>query len=146
MAVRHWVAAFISALCTSPTQAADVLLRNVNVYDGAGRPPFHADVRVRGDRIAAVASHLAPLAGEEVRDERGLALAPGFVDMHTHADRGLLQDLDAATATRQGITTILVGQDGLSNFPLVDYYHRLEATPPALNVASMVGQARCGRR
>ena len=48
----------------------------------------------------------------------GLALAPGFIDMHTHADRGLLKDLDAATVSRQGVTTIFVGQDGQSHFPL----------------------------
>jgi N-acyl-D-amino-acid deacylase len=121
--------------------AADVLLRNVNVYDGTGAAPFAADVRIHGSRIAAVAPHLMPVPGETVRDEHGLSLAPGFIDMHSHGDRGLLQDLDAATISRQGVTTILVGQDGESNYPLSDYYSRLAATPPAINVASMVGHA-----
>jgi len=121
--------------------AADVLIQNANVYDGTGKPPFAADVRVRAGRIAAVAAHLRPSAGEPVREARGLALAPGFIDMHTHADRGLLQDLDAATVTRQGVTTIFIGQDGQSHFPLRDYYAQLQATPPAINVASMIGQA-----
>ncbi len=129
------------ALCAGRLHAADVLLQNVDVYDGTGRPPFHADVRIRGSRIAAVAPHLTPLAGETVRDEHGLALAPGFVDMHTHADRGLLGDLDAATVSRQGVTTIFVGQDGESNFPLRGYFAQLAATPPAVNVASMIGHA-----
>ena len=121
--------------------AADLLLKNVEVYDGTGNAPFAADVRVRGDRIAAVAADLKPLPGEEVRDEKGLSLAPGFIDMHTHDDLGLLEDLDAATVTRQGVTTILVGQDGESHFPLRKYYSQLDATPPAINVASMVGHA-----
>src|SRR5882757_1044102 len=116
--------------------AAEVLLQNVNVYDGTGSPPFTADVRIHGNRIAAVGGHLLPLLGERVRDEHGLALAPGFIDMHTHGDRGLLQDLDAATISRQGVTTIFVGQDGESNFPLRDFFRRLEATPAAINVAS----------
>src|SRR6202163_4857276 len=121
--------------------AADVLLKNVTVYDGSGKPRFTADVRIHGSRIAAVAPHLKPVPGEAVRDENGLALAPGFIDMHSHGERGLLNDLDAATISRQGVTTIFVGQDGESNFPLREYYAQLEATPPAINVASMIGHA-----
>jgi N-acyl-D-amino-acid deacylase len=121
--------------------AADLLLKNVTVYDGTGKPPFPADVRIHGDRIAAVEPHLKPLPGESVRDEHGLALAPGFIDMHSHGNRGLLEDLDAATVSRQGVTTIFVGQDGESDFPLRDFYAQLAATPPAINVASMIGHA-----
>jgi N-acyl-D-amino-acid deacylase len=124
-----------------PLPAADVLLSHVMLYDGSGAAPHAADVRVRGARIVAVAPHLLPVPGEAVRDEHGLALAPGFIDMHSHGDRGLLEDLDAATITRQGVTSIFVGQDGESHYPLKDYYTRLAATPAALNVASMVGHA-----
>ncbi len=125
----------------SPLHAADLLLQHARVIDGTGRAGFIGDVRIQGSKIAAVAVHLRPRAGEAVRDARGLALAPGFIDMHSHADRGLLQDLDAATQTRQGVTTMLVGQDGESSFPLRDFFSKLAATPPALNVASMVGHA-----
>ena len=121
--------------------AADVLLKNVTVYDGSGKPPFPADVRIQGERITAVGTRLVPRSGELVRDEHGLALAPGFIDMHSHGNRGLLQDLDAATISRQGVTTIFVGQDGESDFPLRDFFARLEATPAAINVASMIGHA-----
>jgi len=124
-----------------PLYAADVLLKNVNVYDGTGKPPFAADVRIRGRRIAGVGTHLAPVPGETVWDEHGLALAPGFIDMHSHGNDGLLEDLDAANISRQGITTILVGQDGDSNYPLADFYSKLESTPAAINVASMIGHA-----
>ena len=125
----------------NPLHAADLLIQNADIYDGTGKPPFIADVRVHAGRIAAVAPHLRPSAGETMRDAHGLALAPGFIDMHTHADRGLLEDLDAATVSRQGVTTIFVGQDGQSHFPLRDYYAQLQATPPAINVASMIGHA-----
>ena len=128
----------LAAVCAN---AADVLVRNVVVYDGSGAPGYAADVRIHGDRIATVGRHLVTKPGEAVRDGGGLALAPGFIDMHSHHDRGLLKDLDAATVSRQGVTTILVGQDGRSNFPLTEFFHQLEATPPAINVASMVGHA-----
>ena len=128
-------------LASSPLLAAGVLLTNAVIYDGTGRPPFRGDVRVEGERIAAVAPHLAAKQGETVLDQGGLALAPGFIDMHSHGSRGLGDDLDAATVSRQGITTILVGQDGESNFPLRDYLAQLAANPPAINLASMVGHA-----
>jgi N-acyl-D-aspartate/D-glutamate deacylase len=124
-----------------PLYAADLLLTNVRVYDGTGRPSFPADVRIRGNRIARLGAHLPPATGETVLDEHGLALAPGFIDMHSHGNDGLLEDLDAATISRQGVTTILVGQDGESNYPLADFYAKLESTPAAINVASMIGHA-----
>src|SRR5262249_38957049 len=59
----------------------------------------------------------------------------------SHGSSGLLEDPDAAAISRQGITTILVGQDGESAFPLADFDARLEQTPASINVASMVGHA-----
>lgn len=131
----------ILVLAWLPAHADNVLFRHVQLYDGSAKAPMSADVRIAGERIVAVAATLEPVPGEMVRDLHGLALAPGFIDMHSHADRGLLEDLDAATQTRQGITTTVVGQDGESNFPLGGWLSKLDATPPALNVASMVGQA-----
>jgi N-acyl-D-amino-acid deacylase len=139
---RAWIGAFACLLATSTVaSAADVLLQNVRVYDGTGGAPFSADIRIRGNRIEAVASHLEATPGETVRDEHGLAVAPGFIDMHSHGDRDLLEDLDAATVSRQGVTTIFVGQDGESAYPLRDWFAKLQATPSAINVASMVGHA-----
>ena len=137
----RWYGCAILFLAWAPAHADNVLLRHVQLYDGSGKPPIGADVRIAGERITAIGAALEPLPGETVRDLHGLALAPGFIDMHSHADRGLLEDLDAATQTRQGITTTVVGQDGESNFPLRGWLAKLDATPPALNVASMVGQA-----
>ena len=123
-ALRTWNLLFTLGLVllSSGVRAADLLLKNVNVYDGTGKPSRATDVRIHGTRIAAVAAGLKPIPGETVRDEHGLSLAPGFIDMHSHGDGGLLKDLDAATISRQGITTVFVGQDGESNYPLRDYY------------------------
>ncbi len=141
MRVSRSVFVAVLLAASSPVFAAQVLLTNVVVYDGTGGTPFHGDVRIEGDRIVAVAPHLEPKSGEPVLDQHGLALAPGFIDMHSHGSGGLTEDLDAATVSRQGITTILVGQDGESNFPLRDYFAQLAANPPAINLASMVGHA-----
>ncbi|MGH8264426.1 MAG: N-acyl-D-amino-acid deacylase family protein [Steroidobacteraceae bacterium] len=137
---RALVAPCLISIC-GPLFAADLLLKSVSVYDGTGKPPVSADVRIRGSRIVEVATKLQPAPGEAVRDEHGLALAPGFIDMHSHGDGGLLEDLNAANISRQGVTTILVGQDGDSNYPLADFFAKLESTPAAINVASMIGHA-----
>ena len=114
------------------------LIVNARVLDGTDAAARLAAVRIEGERIAAVGA-LERRATDDVVDAGGLTLAPGFIDTHSHHDRGLFDHLDAPAAVSQGITTIVVGQDGSSTLPLGDLFARLERTPPALNVASFVG-------
>jgi N-acyl-D-amino-acid deacylase len=141
MRIRLGLLALTLWTTMTPSLASGILLTHATIYDGGGGKPFIGDVRIRGERIVEVAEHLAAQAGERVIDEQGLALAPGFIDMHSHGDRGLLQDPDAGPIARQGVTTIFVGQDGESHFPLAEYFGRLAVAPPAINVASLVGHA-----
>jgi len=141
MKTRLFFLVLLVIFVSSLVRGSDLLIKNVVIYDGTGTKPFKADVRIQGDRIAAIGKNLRVQPGEIVRDEHGLALAPGFIDMHSHHDRGIFDDLDAEAATRQGVTTVFVGQDGESNFPLADFFGRLEKTPAALNFASMIGHA-----
>jgi len=121
--------------------AASVLIVNALVVDGTGAPGRKAAVRVRGDRIAEV-GRLSPARGETVVDAKGLVLAPGFIDTHSHGDHGLFEHRDALAAVSQGISTIVVGQDGGSAWQLADFFGRLEKEPAALNVASYAGHGR----
>jgi N-acyl-D-amino-acid deacylase len=93
----------LAALVLAPTYLID----NATVIDGSGKPGFVADVRIAGDMIVAVGDLRA--AGDEVIDGRGLVVAPGFIDAHSHAD-GNLDKLESQI--RQGITTAICGQDG----------------------------------
>ena len=94
----------------------DLLLRGGWVVDGAGGPPFRADLAVAGDRVAAVGQLATATAAAEL-DVTGRYLMPGFIDAHVHAD-GLADRPDAQLAAlRQGVTTVLIGQDGLSFAP-----------------------------
>lgn len=142
-AVAVLAAVTLAAACgPAPTST---LIRNVRVVDGTGAPGYEGAVRMDGDRIAE-AGDLTPLRGETVVDGAGLVLAPGFIDTHSHHDRGLSDMRDAVGAVSQGITTIVVGQDGGSAFPVADLFQQVEAAPPALNVASYTGHGTLRRQ
>lgn len=120
--------------------AYDLLLRGGTVVDGTGAPGFRADVALRGDRIVRIAPEGIG-EGEAVRvlDVGGLVVAPGFIDPHTHS-RGTILDLPEAEAyLRQGVTTLVDGNDGSSPFPLEDFFRRVEEVGTAPNFALFVG-------
>ena len=119
--------------------APGIVITNVQLLDGTGAPARRASVRIEGDRIAAVAGSLTARSGDRVIDGAGLTLAPGFIDTHSHADRALRRGSDALGALSQGITTVIVGQDGGSPFPLGDFFAALRTGGTPVNVASYVG-------
>jgi len=114
------------------------LITNVMVIDGSGFPAVLANVRIRDGLIAGI-GELATCEGDIVVDGDGQTLAPGFIDTHSHADGDLFEFPDALPVISQGITTVIVGQDGGSPFPLDDFFERLEASPASINVASYAG-------
>lgn len=122
--------------------AHDLVVRGGTVFDGRGGAGRVADVAVRAGRIAAVGPSLRGKGRDEI-DARGLAVAPGFVDIHSHGDGSLSEDPRAESVIRQGITTIIVGQDGSSRGEdpgdLKPWRDRIEAARPAVNVATMIG-------
>ena len=147
MATR-WIKASAGALfvgALAAQQPASTLITNADVIDGAGGPSRRVSVRLTGDRITAIGT-LTATQGDRVIDARGLTLAPGFIDTHSHHDRGLIDQRDALGALSQGITTIVVGQDGGSPYPLAEFFSKLEGAPPAVHVASYVGHGTLRRR
>ena len=133
-------------VCASPPDpdGGTTLIQGATVIDGSGAPGVEASVRIRGSVIEEIGD-LSPAEGEEVVSGAGLVLAPGFIDTHSHHDRGLLDEPEATAAVSQGITTIVVGQDGGSRLPLDELFGDLEATPTAVNVASFVGHGTLRR-
>ncbi|MFL5581891.1 MAG: amidohydrolase family protein [Gemmatimonadaceae bacterium] len=132
------------ALGCRPTPSASTaaqpstLITNVALLDGTGAPARPASVRIVGGRIAEV-GQLSARGGETVVSGGGLVLAPGFVDTHSHADRALVRGSDALGALSQGITTVVVGQDGGSPYPLAAFFDTLERRTLPINVAAYVG-------
>ena len=125
--------------CTSPEpEPSGFVIVNARVIDGSGGPAQDVNVRVEGDRIAAVGT-FEPPASDAVIDAAGLVLAPGFVDTHSHHEYQLQEMPEALALVSQGVTTIVAGMDGGQEYPLADFYARLEASPAAVNVASYAG-------
>jgi N-acyl-D-amino-acid deacylase len=103
----------------------DLVIANGRIVDGCGNPWYYGDVAVRGDRIAAIGAAGA-LRGRAVVDAGGRYVAPGFVDPHTHSDISILQYPRADSVVRQGVTTHVTGNCGMSPAPL-SAAHRDEA-------------------
>ncbi|MEU6157023.1 D-aminoacylase [Streptomyces sp. NPDC047130] len=104
---------------------ADLVVRDAEVVDGSGGPSYRADVAVKDGRVVQVVREAAAAgcqrpAGTRTLDAEGLALAPGFVDMHAHSDLALLTDPDHSAKLAQGVTLEVLGQDGLSYAPVDD--------------------------
>lgn len=96
---------------TNQTTTFDILIRGGRIVDGTGNPWFYGDVGIRGDQIVAV-GRLADADATRVIDATGLVVAPGFIDLHTHSDNALLNDGDAQSKVRQGVTLDITGESG----------------------------------
>lgn len=94
----------------------DIILRGGWVIDGSGLPAFRADVGLIGDRISAV-GRLDDATAPTMLDATGLTIAPGLVDAHVHGDLALFHDPLHEAAVRQGVTTYIIGQDGVAMAP-----------------------------
>ena len=140
----------------------DVLIRDAMVVDGGGAAPFRADVAISGDRIVAV-GQLSEYAAAQVVRAEGRALAPGFIDAHTHDDTSVVRAPEMLPKLSQGVTTVVVGNCGISAAParldhglpdpmnllgereafrypsFASYAEAVTAAQPAVNVAALVG-------
>jgi N-acyl-D-amino-acid deacylase len=152
-------ALFLTGLLVStaaqPAARYDLVIRNARVLDGTGNPWFPADIAVQAGRIAAVGA-LPNAQAARVIDAAGKYVAPGFIDIHSHADdgsgpRGGFRDPDpmrraAPNLVSQGITTVVVNQDGRSPWPVADQRTQLEKTGIGPNAMLLVGHGTVRRR
>jgi N-acyl-D-amino-acid deacylase len=129
-----------AAAAASARPAYTLVLRNGRVIDGAGNAWFYGDVALKGDRIAFVGT-LKPgsyNADREV-DVRGLVIAPGFIDVHSHADDDLYKMPQAENFIRDGVTTLVCGNCGGSMKDVGEYFGRLQQKGVGIDVATLIG-------
>ncbi|HSJ63442.1 MAG TPA: amidohydrolase family protein [Gemmatimonadaceae bacterium] len=161
---RHLVIALSlaapAALSSQPAPAAradsfDVLIAGGRVFDGTGNPAFYADVGIRGGRIMAVGRLDGARAARRV-DARGKFVAPGFIDIHSHADDGArasggFRDTDpkrraAPNLVAQGVTTVVVNHDGRSPLPIREQREFIEQNGIGPNTMLLVGHGTVRRQ
>src|SRR5262249_18543008 len=117
----------------------DLVIRNGRIVDGTGSPWYRGDLAITGDTIARIAPRIdAPAA--RVIDAANKVVAPGFIDPHTHARRGIFDVPTADNYVRQGVTTLVEGPDGSSPLPIRPFLERVAAAKITPNFALFVGQ------
>lgn len=129
--------------CAAPreqTSARGTVIINAQVADGTGAALRAANVRVVGDRVERI-GEFAPQPNDTVIDARGLVLSPGFIDMHNHSDEALEKQPLAESQIAQGITSIVLGLDGGSPYPVGPWLDARRRDPAALNLTLMIGHA-----
>lgn len=130
----------------------DLLIRGARIVDGTGSPWYRGDVAITGDTIvrvtpapaasaaSATAAAAPAVSARRTIDGSGLVLAPGFIDIHTHARSGIFEVPTAENYVRQGVTTLIEGPDGSSPLPLKPFLDKLAALKTSVNIGSFVGQ------
>ena len=117
--MRRLLAALAASGGRCPRQAPsyDLILRGGRIVDGTASPWYQADLAIKGDTIVRIAPSITEPATRVV-DVNGLVVAPGFIDIHTHARRGIFEVPTADNYVRQGVTTLIEGPDGSSPIPI----------------------------
>ncbi len=129
----------LAALPAAQTPAYDLVIRNGRIVDGTSSPWYRGDIAVRGDTIVRIAPRIDGPA-TRVIDAGGRVVAPGFIDIHTHARRGIFQVPTADNYVRQGVTTLMEGPDGSSPIPIAPFLERVASTHITPNFGTFVGQ------
>jgi dihydroorotase/N-acyl-D-amino-acid deacylase len=120
-------------------QQYDLILRNARIVDGSGNPWYAGDIAIRGDAIVRVAASITDQASRVI-DVRGQVVSPGFIDIHSHARRGIFDVPTAENYLRQGVTTVIEGPDGSSPVPLAPFLRQLDSTRKTINIGAFIGQ------
>lgn len=134
----------VAALLIVP-QSKTLLIVDGLVIDGTGKPGKVQDIRIEKDRIVEIGD-LKVGIHEKWIDAKGLVVAPGFIDAHSHTDNPMATDPLLESQVRQGITTAVVGQDGSSALPISAFFERVAAARPTLNFATFVGHGTIRRK
>lgn len=142
--IKHLSLVAVSGLLLASTAwcleqpAYDLLIQNGSIVDGTGGSAYTADIAIIGDKIVK----LGDIDGEKadrVIDATGMVVSPGFIDLHTHADRNIRENPAIENYLRQGVTTILAGNCGNSPVNFGEYFQSVEDIGVALNMGMLVG-------
>lgn len=125
-------------VCRGHVNDFDIIIRGGRIVDGTGSGAYRADVGIKNGRITEIGKLQAGKSGRIINTE-AMIVAPGFIDIHTHADRQILQSPSAENYIRQGVTTVVGGNCGSSTYPVGEFLKKVDDKGTALNFALLVG-------
>src|SRR5688572_9223960 len=114
----------------------DMIVAGGRIVDGTGNPWFEADIAIKDGRIAEIGK-LDPKRATRVVDAKGFIVAPGFIDVHTHIEGGILSRPAAENFLQMGVTSVVTGNCGGSASNLGEWFSSLEQRGVSINVASL---------
>ena len=129
--------AFVSILASAQA-GYDLVIRDARIVDGSGNPWYQGDVGIREGRIAAI-GRLTTDGARRVLEAGGRIVAPGFIDVHTHAESGLRSGPTAENFLFDGVTSIVTGNCGGSETGLAKFFGELRQTGISINVSTLIG-------
>ena len=124
--------------CGTREPVYDIIIRDGSIVDGSGAPAYDADVAIAGNEIVKI-GELGDAEAKRIIDASGQVVSPGFIDLHSHADRNIRDNPNIENFLRQGVTTLLAGNCGNSPVHLDEYFESISETGVALNLGLLVG-------
>ena len=138
--IKQWtLTLFILGLNIAVLAQPATIITNIQLVDGTGKPAFKASVKIIGNKIVAIGD-LKPNKTDQMIDGNGKILAPGFIDSHSHHFGDLNKNRAGLSTSSQGITTIVIGQDG-NGYPMDSLTKWMQTKPVVSNVATYTGQS-----
>jgi len=129
---------FLTLPVFARAQGYDLVLKGGKIIDGTGNGWFYGDVAIRSGKIAAIGK-LGNVKADTVIDVKGLVIAPGFIDVHTHIERNDVAIPTADNFIFDGVTSVITGNCGSSNTEIASYFLRLDSVRTSINVATLIG-------
>ncbi|MGD2092425.1 MAG: D-aminoacylase [Candidatus Aminicenantes bacterium] len=145
MKIEHFLVSFMLATlgvffmhCGKSKPEFDIIIKNGTIVDGSGGKPVQADIGIFHGKIKTIGS-LQESKAKKVIDATNLMVCPGFIDLHTHTDEGILDQPEAHNYIHQGVTTVVGGNCGGSQFPIGKFLKNLEKKKITFNFCTLVG-------
>jgi N-acyl-D-amino-acid deacylase len=129
---------FLSFVLITHAQEADILIRNGRILDGTGNSWIWGDVAIRNGKILKV-GNLSGMTASKVIDAKGMIVAPGFIDVHTHIEGDELKNPTANNFILDGVTTVITGNCGASHVDIKKYLWQIDSLKTSVNVATFIG-------
>ena len=129
-----------SIVVSAQQKPQSLVIINAQLADGTGAPLRKANLRITGSRVTKI-GNFKPAKSDKVLDAKGLVLAPGFIDIHNHSTRGLESNPLAESQIAQGITSLIIGADGDSPWPIAPWLEARQKNPASVNLAVIAGHA-----